>query len=94
MDTSERHTDSNQLRVGIDVGSTTVKAVALDANDTVLAAVYLRHHAHQAETAIRVLEQLAQQMGDTACEKPVRIAVTGSGGGCRMLQNNWKNSSL
>ena len=74
------------LRIGVDVGSTTVKAAALAADDSVLATIYRRHHAHQAETALDVLNDLAAKLqeskadAENAREIPVRIAVTGSGG--------------
>ncbi|MBQ6390001.1 MAG: activase [Eggerthellaceae bacterium] len=63
--------------VGIDVGSTTVKACAIDANThEITSATYMRHHAHQLQTAAGVLQALASDLGDA----PIRIAVTGSGG--------------
>ena len=63
--------------VGIDVGSTTVKACAIHPRThKIVASIYLRHHAHQLQSAMDVLEQLAHELKDT----PVRIAVTGSGG--------------
>ena len=66
-----------QLLVGIDVGSTTVKAAAVDGEThKIVCATYLRHHAHQLQTAIRVIDELAETIGDA----PVSLAVTGSGG--------------
>ncbi len=63
--------------VGIDVGSTTVKAAALNAaTHEVASATYLRHHAHQLETAMRVIDELHKALGDA----PVALGVTGSGG--------------
>ena len=42
------HINSDILRLGVDVGSTTVKAVALDpADNSVLFTRYQRHNAHQ-----------------------------------------------
>ena len=83
-----------QILVGVDVGSTTVKAAAIDAQShELLAAVYLRHHAHQLERAVRVLEEIEQQLeGRLGARRRaqnsqkgtvpfwLRIAVTGSGG--------------
>ena len=75
--------DEKQLLVGIDIGSTTVKAAVVDActHDMVFS-TYLRHHAHQAETALHVLDEIAQDLarhyGDAV--PPTYLAVTGSGG--------------
>ena len=52
-----------ELYVGIDVGSTTVKLVALDVQSqecVPLISRYVRHGARQAETAAKLLEELAQ----------------------------------
>ena len=50
------HINSDILRLGVDVGSTTVKAVALDpADNSVLFTRYQRHNAHQADTVRQLL---------------------------------------
>ena len=52
--------DPGILRLGIDVGSTTVKAVALAPSDnSVLFTRYQRHNAHQAATVRQLLEEAA-----------------------------------
>ncbi len=66
---------NQQLRVGIDVGSTTVKAVALDPTGTAVFSRYVRHGARQAATAATVLEELRAAFPDAA----FRAALTGSG---------------
>ena len=49
-------TVSDVLRLGVDVGSTTVKAVVLDpADNSVLFTRYQRHNAHQAATVRQLL---------------------------------------
>ena len=54
------HINSDILRLGVDVGSTTVKAVALDpADNSVLFTRYQRHNAHQAGTVRQLLEEAA-----------------------------------
>ena len=54
------HINSDILRLGVDVGSTTVKAVALDpADNSVLFTRYQRHNAHQADTVRQLLEEVA-----------------------------------
>ena len=69
--------NATQLLVGIDVGSTTVKAAAVDgATHKILSATYLRHHAHQLKTAEQVIDDIMCELGD----QPALIAVTGSGG--------------
>jgi len=66
-----------QFLVGIDIGSTTVKAAVVSARTReVVFSSYLRHHAHQRSTAVELVRTIADQVGNV----PVRIAVTGSGG--------------
>jgi len=65
------------LRVGIDVGSTTVKVVALDAkNGDMLFTQYKRHFTEQAATVRHILEECAVLFPDSE----LRAAVCGSGG--------------
>ena len=69
--------DPRTLRLGLDVGSTTVKAVALDPSDnSVLFTRYQRHNAHQAATVRQLLEEAAGRFPDAR----FRIGVCGSGG--------------
>ena len=69
--------DPTALLVGIDVGSTTVKAVALDAADgTPVYSTYLRHHARQAGTTRTLLADLHERFPGATC----RVAFCGSGG--------------
>ncbi len=65
------------LRLGIDVGSTTAKAVVLDAQTkTVLFSRYQRHHAEQAKTVRTLLREVAAAFPGQS----FRAAVCGSGG--------------
>ena len=64
------------LRIGIDVGSTTVKLAILDEHEQVLWSIYQRHHSDVRATVAEVLEEAAKQFGD----KDMTIAITGSGG--------------
>lgn len=64
------------LRLGIDVGSTTVKLAILDDADQIRYAVYRRHHADVRATIVEVLSEAARDFGD----KRMTIAITGSGG--------------
>lgn len=65
------------LRLGIDIGSTTVKVVILDGeNGEVLFTRYERHHAEQGATLRRLLQQVEAQFAG----QRFRAAVCGSGG--------------
>ncbi len=64
-------------RLGIDVGSTTVKLVILDPDTGErLYSVYRRHHANQVKTTHTLLKEAAEQFPDLR----FRAAVCGSGG--------------
>ena len=64
------------VNVGIDVGSTTVKVLAVDAEThEVLFGEYVRHHARQAETVQEVLGRLVREVPGAK----MRAAVCGSG---------------
>ncbi|MCQ2547796.1 MAG: 2-hydroxyacyl-CoA dehydratase [Clostridia bacterium] len=63
-------------KLGIDVGSTTVKIVVIDQNKNIVFKRYQRHFADVRETLISVLEELEQEQGDLN----IKAAVTGSGG--------------
>ncbi|HUA97398.1 MAG TPA: BadF/BadG/BcrA/BcrD ATPase family protein [Terracidiphilus sp.] len=69
-----------QLLVGLDVGSTTVKAIVADAaTDAILWQDYQRHETRQPE---KVLEFLRRMEADSGIgPENTRIFVTGSGGG-------------
>src|SRR6201997_4158720 len=69
-----------QLLVGLDVGSTTVKAVVVDtASDQTIWQDYQRHETRQPE---KVLEFLRRMEADTGMSREnTRIFITGSGGG-------------
>ena len=53
----------NGYRAGIDVGSTTVKAVLLDENDNPVFERYCRHHAHTQETLAEILKEAREKLG-------------------------------
>ena len=64
------------LHIGIDVGSTTVKLAILDNAHNVRYSIYQRHHADVRATIVEVLEKAAEEFGDEV----MTIAITGSGG--------------
>ena len=76
--TSLSDADSAALMVGLDVGSTTVKAVCIDpATRRILWSDYQRHESRQAEKAFQLLMDLTEALGSKA--ERTRIFVTGSG---------------
>ena len=64
------------LRVGIDIGSTTVKVVVLDEDNKLLFRSYERHYSKARERACETLRFIE----DMLCGKDVRLVVTGSAG--------------
>ncbi len=74
---------SDPLRVGIDVGSTTVKVVVLDEHDSFLYSKYERHRADIRSTIIQVVGEALDAI-EKACpeggEKLLTVKATGSGG--------------
>ena len=64
------------IRIGIDIGSTTVKVVALDETDRILFSKYERHHARAKEILIILLQELQAKVGD----REIRLKITGSVG--------------
>ncbi|MCR4858821.1 MAG: acyl-CoA dehydratase activase-related protein [Bacteroidales bacterium] len=66
----------NTLLLGIDIGSTTVKVVALDAENSVIYADYRRHNMNVRETVKAAVAPFATQHPDAM----LRVAVTGSVG--------------
>ena len=80
-------TNSTVLRVGIDVGSTTVKIVVLSPEGEILHSKYERHRADIRTTIISVVEQALDILDEKYPGKPddparplLSIMVTGSGG--------------
>ncbi|MDP4133244.1 MAG: acyl-CoA dehydratase activase-related protein [Bacillota bacterium] len=72
----EINSHSNEFRLGIDIGSTTIKLAVLDSQDKLLYKSYLRHHADLWMT----LERLFKELYDTVGDIDIKAAVTGSGG--------------
>ena len=62
------------IKIGIDVGSTTVKLVAIDENDNLLFSKYERHNAKAKETILSFLKELLSEIGD----KDISLRITGS----------------
>ena len=66
----------NQLFMGVDIGSTTIKIVVLDQRDQLLYHSYERHYANIKETLVKAVKKVYQAIGNVK----VQIALTGSGG--------------
>jgi predicted CoA-substrate-specific enzyme activase len=64
------------MRLGIDVGSTTVKLIILDDDDSIVYSRYERHMSNVFEKVGELLRDLREEKGDLS----VRAVITGSGG--------------
>ena len=62
------------VRMGIDVGSTTVKVVVLDENDNIIYSDYQRHHSKSREKAVEMLSDAISH----STAKNVTVALSGS----------------
>jgi predicted CoA-substrate-specific enzyme activase len=69
------NTENKSIELGLDIGSTTVKGVILDSDNSLLWKKYLRHKGHQYECVYELLESVNTHFPGAA----MRIAVTGSG---------------
>lgn len=67
---------AHAYRLGIDIGSTTVKLVALDARGEVAFSAYRRHNTQTLASLRELLEQARQDVGECT----VRLLLTGSAG--------------
>ena len=69
----------NGLMIGLDVGSTTVKAIVIDAaRDEILWQDYQRHETRQAEKVLEFLQAIQAEFPDVP-KTAIRLFVTGSG---------------
>ena len=71
------------VRMGIDVGSTTVKVVVLDAEESVVFSEYERHRADIRSTIISVVGHALdciEKRFSSASDQRISVKVTGSGG--------------
>lgn len=65
------------MRVGLDIGSTTIKCVVLDENDSILYKTYERHHSHILEKAEEIINRLNKEY---VHDSDVILAISGSAG--------------
>ncbi|MBV8570156.1 MAG: hypothetical protein JO319_06065 [Acidobacteriaceae bacterium] len=74
------HKRTSHLTVGLDVGSTTVKAVVVDAaTDQIVWRDYQRHETKQPEKVLEFLVRMEREAGISPHD--TRLFITGSGGG-------------
>lgn len=64
------------VRIGLDIGSTTLKCVVLDSDDRILFRDYHRHGAQIAAQATLLLRRIHEFLGDT----PALLTISGSAG--------------
>ncbi|WOO88264.1 acyl-CoA dehydratase activase [Mollicutes bacterium LVI A0078] len=67
---------NNIYKVGLDVGSTTVKLAVLDKANQVVMSNYVRHKSKLREATQSLINEVSDKLGDV----DVKLAVTGSGG--------------
>ena len=67
-----------ELYIGIDIGSITVKVVVLDRARTLLASRYIHAHGRPRQTLARILPALRSEVDLSAVRA---VGFTGSGGG-------------
>ncbi|MBQ3404713.1 MAG: 2-hydroxyglutaryl-CoA dehydratase, partial [Oscillospiraceae bacterium] len=63
------------MKIGLDVGSTTIKCVVIDDNDQIIYKSYNRHYSHIVESAAKELERLRETVDGV-----VSLSVSGSAG--------------
>ena len=63
------------MKVGLDVGSTTIKCVVLDKTDNIVYSTYERHYSHIVEKSGELLRRVAEQYARRA-----ELAISGSAG--------------
>ena len=65
------------MKIGLDIGSTTIKCVVLDETDSIIYKAYERHYSHIVEKAAEVLARLDKEIckGEKAL-----LSISGSAG--------------
>ena len=81
MDSPRARLTSDRILIGVDVGSTTVKAVVVDPETRdILWSDYQRHETRQAEKVMELLVAIGDEFSDIPREN-IRTFITGSGSG-------------
>lgn len=63
-------------RIGLDIGSTTIKLVIIDNKENIIYQKYKRHFSDIKSTIIELIENCYESLGNSTC----KICITGSGG--------------
>ena len=81
----------NLLRMGIDIGSTTVKVVVIDESNSMLFSRYERHYSEILDTVKKLVTEAYDEIG----ERPISAMITGrhrkrnTGNGC-CYRTRWR----
>ncbi len=73
---SADRTPSDLLRMGLDIGSTTIKVAVLDRDDHLIYSSYRRHNSDIRRVVFETFADVKKELG----AHPVQLAMTGSGG--------------
>ena len=65
------------MRIGLDIGSTTIKCVALDEKDEIIYNIYERHFSRIKEKTGEILQRVKEKFSD---KEEIEIAISGSAG--------------
>ena len=65
------------MRIGLDVGSTTLKCIVLDGNENIIFKSYERHYSQIKEKTVAMLKKVQQELN---CDEYVEISISGSAG--------------
>ena len=65
------------MKIGIDIGSTTIKCVVVDENANVLYSTYQRHYSHIKENLLKILNRLNEE---NVIDSTATFAISGSAG--------------
>ncbi|BCJ99720.1 2-hydroxyacyl-CoA dehydratase [Anaerocolumna chitinilytica] len=76
MENQLKNNSSEIYKIGLDIGSTTIKIAVLDSRNRVLYKEYKRHLSDLKNTLISVITLCRKHMGDIPC----KLIITGSGG--------------
>ncbi len=65
------------MRIGLDVGSTTLKCVVLDKDENIIFKSYERHYSQIKEKTVAMLKQVQRELN---CDEYVELSISGSAG--------------
>lgn len=73
------------MRIGLDVGSTTIKSVVLDDEENIIYSTYERHYSHIREKIVEVLKKTKEKLN---LPNQIKLAISGSAGMGFALESN------